>query len=178
MGSWPGLPEKMEPPIVGDKRASVSTAMRPDLTSTLSPTRCCGPTKQQAASSKQEAAGGGAVPCRVADVRPGEGQRQLTTLKRANTQANTSAVLHLRPRLSSTTQPRVLTVRTPPVPRHVMPWHADDSWHKVWRRTRLRIPRVTARSGREHQLAAARARAGRPLSLLGGVVLLDASQVV
>jgi hypothetical protein len=72
---------------------------------------CCGPTHK-------------ASRCRVADVEAGAGQRQLTTLKRANTLANTSAVLHLRPRLSSTTQPRVLTVHTSPVPRHVMPWHA------------------------------------------------------
>jgi hypothetical protein len=41
------------------------------------------------------------------------------------------------------------------------PWHADYSWHRVWRRMRARMLRVTAGSGRRHQLAAARAGLGQ-----------------
>jgi hypothetical protein len=46
------------------------------------------------------------------------------------------------------------------------PWHAVYSWHRVWRRMRARMLRVTARSGRRHQRAAARAGPSRVVIML------------
>jgi hypothetical protein len=125
-----GLPESVGATILAARVVGRSERLSGDATWVQHPPRLYMALEEPAAHSARLTSRCG--------VRPQEKAKGNSALKHAGRRRNTSDVLHLRRRLSSTTQPRVLTVQYGALPRHVMPDHPRPCYampchaHSCW----------------------------------------------